>query len=220
MKKLVVLLAVSLFSSGALYSQLTFSVSPGLSFNSATFGYKVGNFVPFVGIQHLGSNFNVVTEFKEFDFDLGTIVDESISLGVKANVFMPNIGTKYFFISQDNLKAFGAVNVAVPFLSSRLDLDDDDFEDDINEAISQIRIIAGELSVGAEYFFSDQFSLGGEFGLRLINLSYNQSFDDSVFNPNTGEFVPTTTTVDGSLTVSPTFSRVSLNFYLGGNSDN
>jgi hypothetical protein len=96
MKKILIVLAVFLLGNNKLYSQMTFSVSPGLSFNSASFGYKLNRFVPFIGIQHLGANLNVVNEFKEFDFNVGGIVDQKISIGVKANVFMPNIRTKYF----------------------------------------------------------------------------------------------------------------------------
>ena len=45
----------------------------------------------------------------------------------------------------------------------------------------------GELGFGMEYFFDENFSLGGEFGLRYLHLRYKDSYNDEIYNPNTGQ---------------------------------
>ena len=217
MKKILFILAISLFCNHNLHSQMTFSVSPGLNLNAANFGYKLNRFVPFIGIQYTGANLNIVNEYKQYDSFVGAIVDKKETYGVKASILLPNIGAKYFFLEQEKLKAYGSINLAMPFISTRLDLDDEDLENDINDAVKASRVWGGEIGFGAEYFFSDQFSIGGEFGIRFIHFGFKESYDRFVFDPNTNQNILTENKIDSKLNISPTFSKISLNFYFGSN---
>lgn len=66
---------------------------------------------------------------------------------------------------------------------------------------------------GVEYFFDENFSLGGEFGLRYFNFRYNDSNEREIYNPNTGNYMDTEIKNDYSFNMSPTFSKISLNYY-------
>jgi hypothetical protein len=194
------------------YGQFTFSVAPGLSMNAASVGYKFNRIVPFVGMQYFGASADYEYIYTDFNYETLQMETMTNSFEGKVNLFMPNIGVKYFFKESDKVKAFAALNIAKPIVSGAVTYDDD-VDVDVNSLFEGLSIWGGELSAGGEYFFDEHFSIAGEFGLRYLRVNSKTENDRSVYNPVTDEFITTQSLYTTTLTGKPTFTRVSLNFY-------
>lgn len=181
-------------------AQFNFGVSPGLTMNSAQFGYRFAeDWVPYVGLQY----YNVNYEFTDFDFQ------QEFS----GSLLIPTLGLKYFAIDKSDLQGYFNVNFSKPlvFGSASIDGQDDPAFDELLDGLS---FWGGEFGFGAEYFFSKQFSVGGEFGLRWIRVNNEQSTEIVVdFDPNTGEAITATEESDLALNINPTYARFTFNFY-------
>jgi len=86
-------------------------------------------------------------------------------------------------------------------------------QEDVKKLNQNLVMFAREMGVGVEYFFDQNFSIGGEFGLRYFNLRYKDEYQDELYNDNTNEFQNTTIKTETSFTSNPTYSKISLNFY-------
>jgi hypothetical protein len=211
-KLFVALVAIISFSLKS-YGQFTFGVSPGIGLNSTYFGYKLNDkLVPFIGFQYAHVKFKYEETGEEFDYDLGDVVSYSYKTEFSGSLYVPNIGIKYFIKQQNKLNAYVSLCISKPFLSGKLEYDGEADEEFKNQ-IKNISLWGGEAGFGVEYFFDDNFSIGGEFGLRYLHLKYNDSYDYEFYNPNTGDYEMTEIKDDYRLNVSPTFSKLSLNFY-------
>lgn len=173
------------------YGQFAFGVSPGLHLNSAYFGYKVSDrLVPYVGLQVLSTNVNV-----EFSDDVSTETNE-----LSASLIAPTIGARYFISAQNPVRAYLALSLSKPFVSGKLEYDgepDEEFE----EVVENVSLFGFEVGFGAEYFFTENFSLGGEFGVRSLSAKYEEvdvEFDEEY-------------SIKARLT--PTYTKFGLNFY-------
>lgn len=113
--------AMGLVCSG--FGQLAFSVSPGLSMNSASLGCKLGKMVPFIGFQYAGVNVNYSYAYQEFDSGSGQIQSYTDKQSAKINLYVTNIGVKYFFKETESLKAFGMLNIAKPLVTGKVAYD-------------------------------------------------------------------------------------------------
>ena len=212
MKKKLLIITAILFLSQSAFSQFSFSVSPGLNLNTAYFGYKLNRIVPFVGFQYFGTSVNYEYNHKVFDYDLGEVVDHNHSSSGKVSFMIPNLGVKYFLIDKGNLKASATVNITKPILTAEAKIDGQ-IDEFVEESVKAINLFGGEMSFGAEYFFDEHFSLGGEFGIRYIHFDYKITNDEIIFNPMTGEEIQTQSSYSTNLNMSPTFSKITLNFY-------
>ena len=90
---------------------------------------------------------------------------------------------------------------------------DDEEEFTYGEDFESYSLWGGEFGFGIEYFFDENFSLGGEFGLRYLHLNYVQTRERSVYNPMTSDWEPTEIKYDYNYNMNPTFSKISLNYY-------
>jgi len=208
---ITLILQISIFTLG--YGQFSFGVSPGIGLNSSYFGYKVNNkFVPYVGLQYLNVSFKYEESGQKYDYDLNNIASYTDNEEFSGSLYIPNIGVKYFVKQQNKIQAYLSLNVSTPFVSGKLNsngTEDTDFKDEIKN----ISMWGGEFGFGMEYFLDDNFSLGGEFGLRHIHFKYSDSRERSIYNPNTGTTEPVTIEDSYKLNTSPTFSKISLNYY-------
>lgn len=215
MKKIVLLLSVCLLFGLKSFSQFSFGVAPGLSTNSAYFGYKAGKVVPYVGFQF--GNVRVVTEEtgEEFDYDEYEMLPYSYETKISGNIYMPNLGVKIFAVENNNLKAYFNLSVAKPFIRAKVEEDGEEIEE-ISDELKEVKLFAGEAGFGVEYFFDNNFSVGGEFGLRFLMGKYANSHEEEEYNPSTGDYE--TVEIENTLNarVMPTYSKISLNFYFGG----
>ena len=198
MKKMIFLTAILIAFAMQGFGQFSVSVTPGLAFNSARFGYKINNkIVPYAGLQYFKLKYSIEEDpeqGRDFDYEF------------KGNITIPNIGVKYFFIEKDKLKAFGNLSLMKPMIKGKIDNDGDD--EDLGDALEKMQIWGGELSAGVEYFFDDHFSIGGEYGLRQIKAR-------SKYKTERWDYMGDEYDVDVDLKymISPTFSRISINYY-------
>jgi hypothetical protein len=219
MKNRLLLFVVFAFIASPVFGQFYFSASPGLNLNGASFGYKVGKIVPYVGFQMMNAKFTLETN--EFDWTTpGTLDEHNMKTEVKANLFIPTIGAKYFIIENNKLKAFVGLGLTKPIIKAKMDFTYDgdavneDFKEEVEDAVDNVKMFGGELGFGVEYFFDDNFSVGGEFGLRYLKTKYTQDTQGSEWNGNDYEDVTNKTEVN--LNLMPTYTKISLNFYFGG----
>jgi len=212
MKKISLVLFVTILCCGKSYSQFAFGVSPGFSMNSAYFGYKINKVVPFVGFQHYSTSGVYEYKHEVFDYALGQFVDHNHKSTFKARVMMPNLGIKYFIKESGSLKAHLTLNICKPLISAKA-YDDGDPIEEINNINKRLNLIGGELGFGVEYFFDDHFSIGGEFGLRYFRLKYNNVQNVQLYNPNDGSNYASENVYESKVKMNPTFTRISLNFY-------
>jgi len=214
---LTVIFAIAICSFA--HSQLAFGVSPGLGLNSAYFGYNVNNkFVPYIGVQFVRGNFRIEENGQRYDQDLNQIVSYSESGEISGSLFAPNLGAKYFIKQQNKLQAYLSLNLSKPIINAKLENDDVE-DEDFAEDLSSVSLWGGELGFGVEFFIDESFSLGGEFGLRHVNFKLTDTFDREVFNPNTGDFQTVEIENVVKSSASPTYSKISLNYYFSKGSD-
>jgi hypothetical protein len=94
------------------------------------------------------------------------------------------------------------------------DIEDDTlFQSEFDKYKKSVKIWGGEFAFGAEYYFDDNFSISGEFGIRYFKQKYNDSYEKEIYNPETTEYQTTEITTTMNNNISPTFSKISLNFY-------
>jgi len=129
-----------------------FGVRPGQLLQRAYFGADMGKFVPMVGLDYLGVSL------------------EAEGLDVSGSLFVPHVGARMYF---GGARAAGNV---VPYIEGSLmysfamtDLGEGEgagaLEDVVEDALGFWGI---GLLFGAEYFFSDRFSVAGEYGLHYL----------------------------------------------------
>jgi opacity protein-like surface antigen len=211
--KLILIVLAIFFLSTKSYCQISFGVSPGIALNSAYFGYKVNEkLIPFIGFQYANAKFKLEESGEEFDYDLGRVVSYSNETTFSGSLYVPNIGAKYFIKQQNKINAYVTLCLSKPFLSGKLK-NDGEVDEDFKEEIKKISMFGGEFGFGVEYFFDENFSIGGEFGLRYLHLKYKDTFDDEFYNPNTGDYQTTEIKDDFRYNVSPTYSKIAFNFY-------
>lgn len=216
MKKLVKISIVALFMLFAKngLAQFTFTVNPGINYNGATFGLKTGKWLPYGGITYYGGSSKVT--YTDTEYNPATLQMEDVEYEYKfsANMIIPTIGTRFYVKDAGDLKAFVNANVTKPILTAKFTEDGKEVEE-VTDFVNNISLWAGEVGFGAEYYFASSFSISGEFGLRWVVASYNDTWDTEVYNPNTGIYETHERSVDASTFLSPTYTRVSLNFYFG-----
>ncbi|MFI5222128.1 MAG: hypothetical protein ACHQK8_07370 [Bacteroidia bacterium] len=213
MKKSALIILAFVFLQTNSSGQVAFGISPGLTFNSAYAGYKFkSGLVAYAGFQFV--NIGMTSNFsgQKFDYNQGKIVDYTQTSDFSGNLYIPNIGAKYFFKNVNKLKAYFSLNISKPILggsASNNGVPDDNFKSTINNT----SIWGGELGFGVEYFFDDNFSVGGEFGLRYLHYFLTNETPATIYNPSTGASVNSTSKTDYTFILSPTYTKFSLNYY-------
>ncbi|MBS3915973.1 MAG: hypothetical protein KG003_15860 [Bacteroidetes bacterium] len=207
-------IAFLLIFAGNAQAQFTFSVSPGLHLNGATFGYRAKNFVPFIGFQTLGTKMNWSESGQRFDNDLGQIVFYEDKYEAQVRASIPTIGIKYFFGKGDKLKSYGSICYSKVFLSGKVsDNTDPNANEEFQKSLKETNINGVQLGYGAEYFISDQFSLSGEFGFRIISGKNSSERIVDVYDPSQSTYIQSKRTTKQSAAISPTYTKLSFNFY-------
>jgi len=207
MKKLM-FIGLFIFALGLKgFSQFAFGVAPGLSTNNAYFGFKAGKVVPYVGFQMAHVGFQ--QDYSDRYYDGVDWVDDESNLKGGGNIYAPTVGIKFFAIEKNNLKAYLNLSVAKPMIRGKIEFDGTEVEE-ISDELKKVKLLGGEFGFGVEYFFDSNFSVGGEFGLRYLGGNYEDVYD-YVYN---GEPAKETNSYKAMMT--PTYSKIALNFYFGG----
>lgn len=211
--KLFVVLCATMVLSNESYGQFAFGVSPGLGLNSAYFGYKIKDrVVPFIGFQYLKTNVTYEESGEKYDNDLNQLVSYSETNEFSGGIYIPNIGVKYFIKQHNKIQAYLSLSVSKPILRGKMKYNGEE-EADYGEDVESFNLWGGEFGFGIEYFFDENFSLGGEFGLRYLHVDFVETSDRNYYNPDTGELEPTEYIYDYRYNLNPTFTKISLNYY-------
>ncbi len=209
---LVLIIALLAFSTNA-FSQFTFSVSPGLHLNGTQFGYTLnGKLTPYISIQYLKAGFMQSDSRMQWDYDINAAALDEDSEEVKGSVFIPSLGIKYALITKEKLHGYVTAALSMPIVNAEFKYDGE-VDEDLDEILDDISLFGFQAGVGAEYFFDENFSIGGEFGLAYMKLGFEQSYDTDYWNPNTSTNVDTTADIEFNANILPTYSKISLNFY-------
>ena len=197
-KLLIVLLVAGLCISSASFGQAGFAVKPGLNLNGASFGIQAKQFQPFIGLRV--ANAKVENEYHDVNFPQDDYVLET-----RLHLYMPHVGAKLFLKGSDVVKPYLQATLFKPLIFGK-QLDDGREDEDFKDNINSLKVWAGEIAFGSEYFFHPQFSIGGEFGLRMGNFKEKFESEDG------------TTTSSTKLGLSTSYVAFSLNFYFNANS--
>lgn len=205
----VALLAVSTVSQ----AQISFSVSPGMNLNGATFGYVINDkIIPYAGIQLLSANFTFTDKYQTWDYSENRQITETEEMEASGFVFAPTLGIKAYIFGQEKLKGYVNAAFTKPFISGKFTSDGDEFEE-LSETIDKVSIFGLQAGFGAEYFFDTNFSISGEFGLSYLNMGCKDTYEDDYYNPNIDSYIDYEGKMNINLNMIPTYSRISLNFY-------
>lgn len=211
--KFVFLLALTLGCAQISHAQFSFSASPGLSFNSASVGYKINNkILPFAGIQYFNINMKSEQSGKRFDPQMTQIIAYSEKDVFSLNLLVPNIGVKCYVMEKNKLRSSVVLNIAKPMISGK-QKNNGETDNDFKKEIKAMKMWAGEIGFGTEYFFDDNFSVGGEFGLRNFFYRSKTEEDETIYNPYTNSYEIAEEKRDTKIMANPTYTRIALNFY-------
>jgi hypothetical protein len=189
---LVSLLASALLLAStvpALCGGWIFGVRPGSTVESAFFGADMGTVTPIVGLDFLG-----VTV---------TVEDADIS----ASMYIPHFGARIY------MGGAGSTGAVVPyvqgtFMKSFASIDLGGADAALEDAVADLLSFYGiGLAFGAEYFFADRFSLGGEYGLRYIKTSGELELELDILDE------PISMDSDLEVSYRTSYAGVSLNFH-------
>ncbi len=192
------------------FSQFSFSVSPGLSWTGAQVGYQANSkVVPYLGLQYLSANisFNTTDEY----YDGLQVVSYDEQGDINARIIIPTLGVKYFILEKNSLKGYLNLNLSKPLIMGSAENDGDTIEE-YEDVIDGVSLLGFEFGFGAEHYFNENFSVGGEFGIRSIGANVSGSYTNT-FNNNNGNLISTTDSYEYNGRISPTYSRIVLNFY-------
>jgi len=186
MKNIVIVLLM--FFTTLATAQLSLSFNAGSNLYKTTIGFKMNKLIPYIGVEALHGNFT--TTFEDYD-------DELYTSSTSMSVFMPTLGLKAFLIEKESIKAGANIGLFKPFVSGKIEEDGEEYEE-FQEQLENFSSFGGEIGFFAEYFLSDQFSLGGEFGYRFANFKVSNPDDDDE---------------NIKLGIGGTFSSLSFNYY-------
>lgn len=213
MKNKLLFISFCVILSTSAKAQFTFGISPGISFNSAYFGYKVNkNILPFAGLQFGNLSYNFTESGIRNDMN-GNLEEYNSKTELKAGIYIINLGAKHYFKPTNKLKPYTLLNIAKPILSGKFTDEDAEFEKEVNDQFKNIKLWGGEVGFGTEYMFDENFSIGGEFGIRHLNVNIKNTRTDEVFDPVSGNSKDVEIVTDIKTRFNPTFTRFSLNFY-------
>ena len=156
MKKMLIICFIILVIASIGQSQTTFTVKPGLQINSFNVGVISGKLNPYIGLQFINYYTNRTVD------DNGDKREYETSL----HVYLPVVGTKIRLLDNESLKTALNISVFKPIITGKK-ITDGEEDEDFKEDIKRVKMWGGELGFGSEYFFSSNFSIGGEFGVRL-----------------------------------------------------
>jgi hypothetical protein len=143
-------------------AQMAFGVSPGLGFNSAYLVLQASkNFLPYLGIQYVGAKY--------------TYEEDSYKDEFSGSILIPTLGLKLFVGGTNNIRSYLNVAVSKPIVSGKLEYDGEP-DQEFDDALDKLSLLGGEVGFGVEYFFDDNFSIGGEYGIRFSKIGVNFYF--------------------------------------------
>jgi hypothetical protein len=233
------LFAMAFCSPSTSVGGLVLTVKPGTALQSASLGFAKGAISPYVGFDAVGLKVDVTTDEEQTDtwgwsgYTTRTWERDKTHVEGSAFLLIPHLGLKYQFaqgrkvrphVYLEYFRALAFVNASGSDESwtrtwqneveqdpsyTRDPLDSGKAEDAAKDILAFHGI---NLGAGAEYYFADEFSLGGEYGLRLIFTS--AEYKDSDSDPSELESGWSDSwKVEGSAALRLSYAALTLNFH-------
>ncbi|MDP1678395.1 MAG: hypothetical protein Q8L88_16175 [Bacteroidota bacterium] len=215
------------------WGQLVFSVKPGQALNGASFGIKLGPLVLSGGLDYISVSSTTEvsgtevqwTSNSQFISPYGWVYTYGYQLNpysdkyeASVNIYAPSISVKLLLGGPENMDAYVVAAISKPFIKAKASTNGKD--EDVQKYLDNLSVMGYQCGFGGEYFFSDNFSLGGEFGLRFFTTSYVQEDTNTekvyVGSSQTGyqyQDVETRDKIDLGLDLGITYSLLTLNYY-------
>lgn len=177
---------------------VAFGVNPVGPLPETYIGYKIGSVVPYLSLSFLHHSGNYYEYGESYHEDvLDTTYNEyADTASWSGSILAPTLGTKLILGSTD-LKPFVRVSGSMPFLLSlNATVNDPSWQEDIDTLMTNIKkdlkpIFLFTFGAGVEYYFSERFSIGGEFNYRLLTGGWNyEEYDEweyTEIDPITGD---------------------------------
>jgi hypothetical protein len=153
---------------------MTFPLSVVTS--AAHFGYRTGNFLVGIGLEYSGYSGEDRNIYRDTS---GHEDSSSVSNALRYSLFLPEVAVRYYFGGgEEGGQPDGIISPYVGLSAFYSIGSTDNIYDGVRDTAA-IRVLNDDLTgnvggtamVGAEYAFNQSFSIGGEFGLRLISTS-------------------------------------------------
>ena len=183
-----------LFCTSLLFSDTYFSVKPSFTpLNGAELGFGNGKTYFTTGIDYLFGRFTYTNRYETYvygEYDMEVEYEDKLKMS--AHVFIPSIGLKHYFKKEKIATYFKtSAFYTLPFFSyteKSTDPEEEDYKISFDEK-KNIRRSATTLgttfALGSEYFFSDNFSIGGEYGINIymnrIKMTSSNGLGDELF---------------------------------------
>jgi hypothetical protein len=212
---LLISLFVLVIASQCSYSQFTFGVKPGATLNSGYAGIKFGGIVAFGGFEFIHGGADINFTYKDTGYP-----DDANKMHYSGSLCVPYVGAKMFLLNSGNIKGYATATISKPWVSASIQPDSGkeavayDFTSShgdkalVKDLVSNTSLWGFSVAFGSEYFFSDNFSLGGEFGIRYLIGGWKKTI--TTYSSPTAK---STVDVDVSVGVSSTYSTLTLNYY-------
>ncbi len=210
-KHILLLTLLTIVTVNFSHAQFLMTVKTGgLPVSSGHIGYRVGPLSLIGGLQSLRAGASYKESGTEFDWNIGAVVDFERETSVSGTLLMPFGGVKYAIPVHEDLQAYFSSIVAKPFIFTGSS------GEDIGTDLESLRInLWGfQEGFGAEYFFSERFSVSGELGVNIFLGAYKeeeQIFTD--FNPITGDPFTARRQESYRMNLSWTYANIGVNFY-------
>jgi hypothetical protein len=212
--------------------QFVFSVKPGLDLNGASFGIRINKLILFGGLDYMHFSTNlevsgtdVYTTYSylyvsgayqyTYGYQLNPYDDKN---DVSLNMYSPVIGVKYLLGGPEKVDAYITASASKPMLSGSAS--SNGVDQNLQKYLDNLSIWGFQIAFGGEYHFSENFSIGGEFGVRMYSAKYEQTDNTQasvyVGSTTTGyhyQSVPTSQKTTISPGLSFTYSVLCLNYY-------
>lgn len=228
MKKVIpFLLLASIVGAGVSNAQLLFGVKPGLTGNSAQFGLKLAGLMVFGGLEYLRTSatteesgmrlqyyYNNTPPYNSY-YRLEPYKDNHET---SLNVYAPFVGAKILLGGRESGKtgAYVTALIGKPIISGS-SIDNGKESESTQKMFDNLSTWMFQAGFGAEYFFSEEFSIGGEFGLRAFLVNYTEEDDEMtpVYDYQTGttQYYKTSSKYNLDLGLGITYSTIVLNYY-------
>ncbi len=205
----IIMFSTSLFAQ----ADFAFGVKPGIGLNGAYFGVNINSsVVPFIGFDYIGASLTLEETGVRYDYNMSQLINYSDKNEASVTIYNLSIGVKYFFMKVESVKPYFTGTFYKPFISADAK-EDGETNTEVKDFVDNLSIWGLSFGFGTEYYFSENFSVGGEFGMRLLFGSFDQTDKVSVLDPNTGGITETDRNTNVDLNLQLTYSVVSLNYY-------
>tara|TARA_B100000315_G_scaffold136882_1_gene126135 strand:- start:2717 stop:3373 length:657 start_codon:yes stop_codon:yes gene_type:complete len=215
-KTLPIGLLISILLTNYSFSQPSMGVRIGGPTESFHVGLlKLGSIHTLVGMDYSGFSLNL--DSKNIEENDGETSESTMEVKAYLRLFMPHAGVKFFFSEKDQLKSYllGEMFLVFPSVHAETTENGDTEEldpDTRNQIKDALDLMGITIGYGTEYYFGDQFSLGGEFGINFILWNWSDEFTydyyDDGYNSETE-----TTEFEAKAKIGSSFARMTLNFY-------